>query len=257
MPIGQEVEKEPCAAIILFDAVIHAEPFWAKMQGCVVNHAAGHDIHIGGIDGKQIAAIVSRRTGKQLHQLLATLASVHRPKLIVSAGDAMALVQDIAIGKLFIASEVAIEGPHSQNQAANESPSIVLNLSENQQPFQVGRLLSRPDVEPKERLFAKLGQHHKFDALDAQGYTVAALCREQAIPAVIVRAITESLFEDTPKDVSNYYAQKSFVGKFGALAGAVWRKPSQVKTLWKKKERSFNAGDQLATFLVRMFTEDK
>ena len=65
-----------------------------------------------------------------------------------------------------------------------------------------------------------------------------------------VRIITEAVDDQLPIEIEVLLEQKSLAAKLGAATGALFRRPSSVKDMWKVKEDALKASDRLARFLV-------
>jgi adenosylhomocysteine nucleosidase len=102
--------------------------------------------------------------------------------------------------------------------------------------------------KPNER--RRLAAEHGAIACDMESFGVAEACREHGARFMSVRIITDALDDELPPEIEHLLVQKTIAGKLGAAAGAVMRRFSAAKDLWKLREDALKASDRLAKFLV-------
>src|SRR6185295_15522441 len=85
---------------------------------------------------------------------------------------------------------------------------------------------------------------------DMETFGVAEVCQERGVPLLAIRIISDGVDDELPSEIENLLAQKTLAGKLGAAAGAVFRRPSAAKDLWRLREDALKASDRLAKFLV-------
>jgi len=114
----------------------------------------------------------------------------------------------------------------------------------------VGRLLTVDSIlrEPAER--RRLADEHGAIAADMESYAVAEACRLSGVPFMAIRIISDAVDDELPPEIEHLLAQKSFAGKLGAATGAIFRRFSAAKDLWKLREDALKASDRLAKFLA-------
>jgi adenosylhomocysteine nucleosidase len=64
-----------------------------------------------------------------------------------------------------------------------------------------------------------------------------------------VRIITDGVDDELPVEIDHLAKQTSLAGKLGAVTGAVFRRPSSMKDLYRLKETALLSSDRLAEFL--------
>ena len=88
-----------------------------------------------------------------------------------------------------------------------------------------------------------------------ESFAVAEVCRARHVRFLAVRVINDAVDDELPRDVEHLLDQKTHAGRFGAVTGAVWRRPGSVKDLWKLRERATSASTRLGKFLVGMMEQ--
>jgi adenosylhomocysteine nucleosidase len=104
--------------------------------------------------------------------------------------------------------------------------------------------------QPEER--KALAEKYSALVCDMESFAVAEACREQGVPFLAVRVISDAVDDQLPPEIEHLLKQKSLAGKLGAAAGAVLQRFSAAKDLWKLREDALKASDRLAKFLVGM-----
>jgi adenosylhomocysteine nucleosidase len=79
---------------------------------------------------------------------------------------------------------------------------------------------------------------------------VAKVCQQEKQRFLAIRAITDTVEDEVPRDVERLLNRPTMVRKLGAAAGSIVRRPSAAKDLWKLRESSITAADRLAKFLA-------
>jgi hypothetical protein len=88
-----------------------------------------------------------------------------------------------------------------------------------------------------------------------ESWAVGDVCRRRKVRFVAVRVISDTLDDCLPDDIGNLVAQKTRVARLGAVAAALWRRPSSVKDMLGLKERALVASDRLAKFLADVIVQ--
>ena len=101
----------------------------------------------------------------------------------------------------------------------------------------------------------RLADEHGALACDMETFGVAEVCHQRGVPPLAIRVISDAVDDELPREIEYLLAQKSLAGKLGAAAGAVFRRPSAAKDLWRLREDALKASDRLAKFLVRVIEQ--
>jgi adenosylhomocysteine nucleosidase len=78
---------------------------------------------------------------------------------------------------------------------------------------------------------------------------VAEACRNENVPLLAIRVISDAVDDELPPEIEYLLAQKSLAGKLGAATGAFLKRFSAAKDLWRLREDALKASDRLAKFL--------
>jgi adenosylhomocysteine nucleosidase len=114
----------------------------------------------------------------------------------------------------------------------------------------VGRLLTVDRIIRKADEKRSLGDQHKAIAVDMESLAVAQVCQQVKQRFLAIRAITDTVDDELPRDVERLLNRPTMVRKLGAAAGSIVRRPPAAKDLWKLRESANTAADRLARFLV-------
>jgi len=205
----------------------------------------------GKLAGREVA-IVEGGVG-QIAAARATAEAIkfYQPKWVVSAGFAGGLDVKLRRGHIVMADEII--------SAAGETIATDLRLDRESlaamKGLHVGRLLTVDSIlrEPAER--RQLADQHAAIACDMESFAIAAACRQQRVPFLAIRIISDAVDDLLPPEIEHLLKQKSLAGKLGAAAGAVLKRFSAAKDLWKLREDALKASDRLAKFLVGVTSE--
>lgn len=245
---------------VIFSSRSAAGGLLDMLDGRIVSHAARFAAHEGGLRGRRlvVAAAEPKRKSKTKHANLAAkvteaMIAGHKPRWVIAAGFAAALVPTMKQGDLVIAD--AVLGPDGRRLSLDlkvgramfaETPGLCLGP--------VLGLDPPPRTREQKR---RRGKQTSAVAVDAAVLAVAEVCRERKTPFFAVHVIRETLEDELPADLDHLQKQQSIAGKFGALGGALFRRPGSMKDLWKLKEDSLLASDRLAKFLATIVGEMK
>ena len=172
---------------------------------------------------------------------IAALIAGHRPNWVVSAGFAGALVKDLQRGDLVVANQIMETG--------GGRLSIDFRLAETP-GVHVGSLLTVDRIVRTANERRRLADEHGAMAVDMETFAVAEACRREQIRFLSVRVISDALDDELPEDIEHLMQQQNLAGRAGAVTGAVFRRPSSLKDMWRLKETALVASDRLAKFLA-------
>jgi adenosylhomocysteine nucleosidase len=236
-----------CAAAVVFGDRSEAGCFEDLLRGAAATK--GEDVRIveGDLDGRRVAVLAAGDDSELAARAVQALLDGHRPRVVISAGFAVALSQELTRGQLIVATEVT----------SGEGENLALDggrFGEALQAINVarGRLacLAESPRTPDEK--AELAARLSVLAADRQPLAVVRTCLERHAPLVVVRMIVEEAGEELPAHVSFAAAQPSKAGRFGAVVGALFRRPSSMKDFYRRKEQMLVLGDRFAAALKRL-----
>ncbi|MGD9854508.1 MAG: 5'-methylthioadenosine nucleosidase [Planctomycetaceae bacterium] len=169
------------------------------------------------------------------------LIDAHTPRWVISAGFSGGLLPDLKIGDLVIGNSIV-------NAAGEELTVDVRMAADPGRGWHVGRLVMVDEIVRSVVEKQQLAERTGALAVDLESLAVARKCAENHIRFLAVRAISDNLSEDLPPEVLSVFGGSGTL-RAGAIAGAVWKRPSSVKDMWRLRERAVTASERLAEFL--------
>jgi adenosylhomocysteine nucleosidase len=220
-----------------------------RMAGVVETLGDGFVAHEGSLAGRRVAIIAAGPGAAAARQGTLAMRAGHRPQWIIAAGFATALVPDLQVGDIVMADRLATLAdpvPGGELTVDFQIDPAALATSRH---LRVGRLLTvqRPLTDAREKQL--LADRHSALAADRQSASVADVCREQRVRFLAIRAILEPC-KSLPVEVDNVVRQRSWPGRIGAVAAAMFHRPSSLPELWRRGEDSLVAGERLGQFLA-------
>src|SRR5205814_3777866 len=168
------------------------------------------------------------------------------PRWVISAGFAGGLSEELRRGHIVMAEEVV-------NLSGDRLPvgmSLDRESMASSKGLHVGRLLSVDSILRDAAERRRLGEHHQAVACDMESFAVVETCRKQGVQCLAIRIISDGVDDELPPEIEHLLKQKSLAAKLGAAAGAVLKRFSAAKDLWKLREDALKASDRLAKVLV-------
>lgn len=249
-PNEQAVDQSPpppqtCDIGFVFAFGIEAGGIVDRLADPINTRGAKLVEHVGSI-GERRVGIVETGVGREAAGSgCRDLIEVRKPQWIISAGFAGALSPRLKRGHVLLADRVA--------DASGRSLAVGLQLgdeaAESQPSVHVGRLLTVDELITDPAQKRRLGEEHDALACDMESLAVAEVCREAKVRFLSVRIISDAVDERIPPVIANYVKQKSLAGKLGAITGAVWQRPGNIKTMWKLHADATKLSKRLAKFL--------
>lgn len=240
--------EEVCHLGIVCALGIEADELVRRLSGVVRIEGAGFVAREGGLSGRRLLVCESGVGQRAAERATEQLLLGHRPRWVMSMGFAGGLDPQIAAGELLLANSVVNE---QQQELACYVPEHVGEIR-SRRPVHQGRLLSVDRVvgDPADK--RRLGAAHRALAVDMEAFAVANACQRAGTPLIALRAITDDVDRSLPRDIANLARQRSTAGRIGAVAGAIFRRPSSIKELWRLKEQAYLAAEVLADFIVQL-----
>jgi adenosylhomocysteine nucleosidase len=171
-----------------------------------------------------------------------------RPKLVLSAGFAGGLQENLRVGDVLLATEVVTpDGSTWPTTWPEELPP-----GEWRPPLIRGRLLTTDRLigDPAEK--RRLGEQHQAAAVDMESAVLAAWCRKHDVPFGCVRAVSDDLHTPlSPKLVGLLAGGRV---SWPRLMGAVVTSPGLVGELRRLARQTRHAAEQLGQALGEVLT---
>lgn len=171
----------------------------------------------------------------------------HSPDWVISAGFSGALVPEMKVGQIVVPN--ALCDIHGQ-----EMPVETSMPADPQHGLHVGRALTSDNIVRTVEEKKQLAQQHDAMAVDLESLAVAQVCRDSRTRFLAVRVISDDLSADLPPEVLSILGATGTY-RVGAAMGALWKRPSSAKDLWKLRETAIFAADRLAIFLDGVVTQ--
>jgi adenosylhomocysteine nucleosidase len=172
----------------------------------------------------------------------------YEPKVVLSAGFAGALQEELQIADLILATEV---GDAEGNSWPVPWPGP-LPEGKWQPPMRRGRLLTVSQIAFDSAQKKDLGVRHQALAVDMESAVVASICSRHQIPFGCIRAISDDTKTAlSPELVSILSGANVSWRKLGAM---VVRSPARIRELWRLAKATGFASRQLAKGLGELLT---
>lgn len=236
----------PCQIGIIFALGIEAGGLVDKLEGMQRHRHSDLLVeHTGWIERRRVT-LVQSGVGRAAAAAATTwLLHTQRPDWIISAGFAGALVPELHRGHVLLADEVTDLENHRLPVELNvDRDSLAASPS-----LHVGRLVTVDELIRSQEKKRELAESSNAVACDMETHAVVATCQAAGTPCLSVRIISDGCEEELPPEIETLLDQKSLAAKFGAAAGAIFRRPSSIKDMWQLHEDALRASDRLARFL--------
>jgi adenosylhomocysteine nucleosidase len=197
----------------------------------------------GGFFGKLRVAVVESGAG-QARARKATLAllDAHTPRWLLSAGVSGALRPELRIGDIVVANSII--GP------AGETLSFDLSMpADPERGLHVGRIATSDHIVRTAAEKHALAETTGAIAVDMESLTVAQVAQQSHIRFMAVRSISDDATTDLPPEVLAILGPTGSV-RAGAVAGALFKRISSAKDMWRMREHAMRAADRLGSFLA-------
>jgi adenosylhomocysteine nucleosidase len=245
-PATAEREFLPCDIAFVFALGIESGGLVDLLQEAE-NSRHAHGIEHAGKLGSREVVIVDGGVGQRA-AARATIEAIkfYQPKWVISAGFAGGLNDGLRRGHIVMADEVVNLAGQRLSVGLKLDPQSLAGMK----GLHVGRLLTVDSLlrQPAER--HRLAGEHQAIACDMETYAVADVCRQHNVPLLAIRIISDAVDDELPPEIEHLISQKSLASKLGAAAGAILKRFSAAKDLWRLREDALKASDRLAKFLV-------
>jgi adenosylhomocysteine nucleosidase len=184
------------------------------------------------------------RAAKAAHALI----DAYRPRLVVSSGFAGGLDPQLRRFDLVAADSLV----NATGSEITLDPADLVPWLAEVPNLHCGRLLTFDRIVRLSAKKRQLGEQHQALAVDMESFAVVEVCRARNVPVLAVRAISDAVDDELPKDIGHLLAQKTFAGQLGAAVGSVFRRPGAAKDLFKLHQAALEASSRLASFLAKL-----
>lgn len=236
-------------------------------QGCTEDlltdlqffEAAGMKIRSGKFrasDGRELSVVlVTSGVGRDNAARAAeALIDGHKPEWIISAGFCGGLVPQLARNDV-VAADAFTDRLEFSEALRKHLAAAGLVGSGVPAAKHVGLMAT------VERIVAMSADKHALGAAtgalacEMESSAVVEVCVRRNVPVLVLRAVSDPVGEDLPTDLEPLMKQKSAAGTFGAVVGALWRRPSSVKDMLRLQENALTTADALAKHLAAVIAK--
>lgn len=204
---------------------------------------------IGGADVAVLLTGVGQRPAKLALSKIAW-SETGALEYCISSGLAGGLRPEYSIAQVLAAREIASEGVRNENgepRVIPASASLVSFASECganvvNRFYSTERAIGRPD---EKKHLGKLA-----DAVEMESFEILAAASDAGIPAVAVRAVSDTSEEPLPLDMNEIFSDEGRLS-IARVAGQVALHPQALPGLVKLGQQSKKAAESLAQFLDR------
>ena len=246
--------QRPCDVGVVFALAIEAGGFEDRLSGVLAIEGTPFTIKFGGLQGRHVVVVHSGAGREAATRATDALIAGHHPRLVISAGFAGGLNESLKRGEFLLPDRLLdTRGNSILLPNLNDQPG--LKSLRDRPDVHVGALLSADRIISSPAEKRALGEKYSALAVDLETMAVATICRREQTPFAAVRIISDAVDDELPPDLDHLLKQQSTMGRLGAAAGAIFRRPSSLKEMWKLKETAIAHSDRLAKFLEGLIAE--
>lgn len=243
-----DAEFLPCDVVFIFALGVESGGLVDLVRDAETSrHKHGLE-RAGKLQGKEVVIVEGGVGQTAAARATAEAIQFYQPRQVISAGFAGGLTDAVRRGHIVIGSDVV----NAAGECAEVAWKVDSQSLAGSKGIHVGRLLTVDRIlrEPAER--RRLADERGAIACDMETFAVARVCREHGVPMAAIRIVSDAVEDALPPEIEHLLAQKSLAGKLGAATGAILKRFSAAKDLWKLREDALKASDRLAKFLVGM-----
>ena len=199
---------------------------------------AGVGVVLTGVGPKQAALAVSRALEAERDSL----------RFCISSGVAGALRPEYRIGQVLAAASVSVGLGYAPAESMLETSAPLVSFASELGATPVGRFFTSEHVIVRAEEKRRLGR--EADAVDMESFEILRKCAECGIPAVAIRAVSDTVDEELPLDMNQILDDRGQLS-LPRVMGQVVLHPGSLPGLVNLGQRSRRAAESLARFLDR------
>ena len=210
---------------------------------------AGLKVHVAEIGGAEVGVILTGAGPKHAGRAASTMMRGEGDSigLCISSGLAGALRSDYAIGQVLAANAVVSEDPRSKaGSGAIQASGALISFAVECGATAVSRFYTAEHVIARAEEKRMLGA--ASDAVDMESYQIVSAAAEAGVPAVAIRAISDSVDDDMPLDMTDIFTDDGQISMPRVLAQAA-KNPQSISGLMRLGRNSKAAAEGMARFL--------
>lgn len=199
----------------------------------------------GGFTGSdwdiRVVSVEAGTGSERARRATQALIDAHTPTWVLSAGFSGALHPDLKLGDIVLANSIV--------DVTGEELMVDAKLTPDpQRGWHVGRLLMTDEIVRTVAEKRELAEQTGALAVDLESLAVAKVCQQMNTRFLAVRSISDDLSHDLPPEVMSVFGGTGSL-RAGAIAGALIKRPSSAKDMWRLRENAHHASVRLAKFL--------
>ena len=242
---AQEAANAACDVAVVFATSSESGGLEDRLTDVVKTRAAGFVIKQGSLQGRHLVLAEAGRGQAAARAAALAVVKGHQPRLMIAAGFASGVSQEIGRGDILMVDEIVGEDDRRWSLDLNIRPEDLAKVP----GTHVGRLVSldRSLRKPAEK--AQLGIEKKAFAVDRESLAVARACRLEGVPLLAVRVIVDAVEDPLCAVLDPRIQQQSTARRWGATVGALINQPGSLKEMVQEKQDLLVASDRLGRFL--------
>lgn len=201
----------------------------------------------------RVATVESGAGRKRAERATHALIDAHAPRWLLSIGFAGALVDTLRIGDVVVANRIIPADGATPADEAGLKIDIKMPANEAQGLY-VGRLATAQHIVQTVAEKRAIAERTGALAVDLESLAVAEVCRARKVRFMAVRAISDDCSADLPSEVLTVLGGTGSI-RAGAVVGALWKRPSSYKDLWRLRQNASQAAERLSQFLTSMLKQ--
>lgn len=208
----------------------------------VKKYTGGKFTFRGGFYGDiRIATVDSGPGMARARRATEALIEGHSPRWIVSTGFCGALRPEMKVGQIVVSNKITTTN--------NEELTVDVGMSTDPaRGLYVGKTITVEQIVRTVAQKQTLAEQSGAIAVDMESHAVASVCHDRKNRFLAIRAISDDLSADLPVEVLSLMGETGAV-RIGAAIGALWKRPSSYKDMWRLREHAMIASEHLAAFL--------
>jgi adenosylhomocysteine nucleosidase len=238
-------EPVPCDVALIFALSVESGGIVDRLQNITRRRFRTRVEYDGFLDGRRVLAVDAGVGSDAAAHATQRVIKKHQPVWVVSTGFAGALQPDLRRGHVIMANHIVDESGQEFEVGLKMDPEVMART----RGLHVGRLLTVDRLVRTTDEKRRLGELRAALACDMETAAVAAECQQSRTRFLSVRVISDAVNDELPSEIEALLQQHTMAGKLGAAAGALFRRPSSVKDMWRMHEEATKASDRLAKFL--------
>ena len=222
---------------------------WRAKHDFRVSEWGGMGVHVADIGGAEVGVILSGAGPKHAAHAAGTVMRAEGDSigLCISSGLAGALRTDYSIGQILAANAVVPENPGAGSESgAIPASGALISFAVECGATAAGRFYTAERVVSRAEEKRLLGR--TADAVEMESFEIMSAAADSGIPAVAIRAISDSVDEDMPIDMTDIFTDEGQISMPRVLAQAA-KNPQSIAGLMRLGRNSKVAAEAIAGFL--------